>query len=56
MSKRACLKVLTVVVVMLAVGVKLHAQTGCIDSPENPTAVLALVGAAGAVVAKLRRR
>ncbi len=29
----------------------LHAQSGpggCVDSPENPTAVLALVGSAGA--------
>jgi len=35
---------------------RLHAQTGCVDSPENPTAVLALVGVAGAVVARIRRR
>ena len=26
----------------------LHAQSGCVNSPENPTAVLALVGSAGA--------
>ena len=26
----------------------LHAQNGCINSPENPTAVLAVVGFAGA--------
>jgi XrtJ-associated TM-motif-TM protein len=34
-----------------------HAQTGCIDSPECPTAVLGLVGAAGAALyARLRSR
>jgi XrtJ-associated TM-motif-TM protein len=35
----------------------LHAQTdGCVDSPENPTALLALVGTAGACGAVLRQR
>jgi XrtJ-associated TM-motif-TM protein len=34
----------------------IHAQGGCVNSPENPTALLALVGAAGAVVARLRSR
>jgi XrtJ-associated TM-motif-TM protein len=34
----------------------LHAQTGCTDSPENPTAVLALVGGAGALFSALRTR
>jgi XrtJ-associated TM-motif-TM protein len=29
-----------------------HAQNGCVDSPENPTALLALVGGAGAVAAR----
>jgi XrtJ-associated TM-motif-TM protein len=34
-----------------------HAQTGCIDSPECPTAVLGLVGAAGAALyARYRSR
>jgi XrtJ-associated TM-motif-TM protein len=34
-----------------------HAQTGCIDSPECPTAVLGLVGAAGAALyARFRSR
>ncbi len=28
----------------------LHAQTGCVNSPENPTAILAAVGSAGAVL------
>jgi XrtJ-associated TM-motif-TM protein len=40
----------------------LHAQgpspdiTGCVDSPENPTAVLAIVGSAGALLATARNR
>jgi len=34
----------------------LRAQTGCDDSPENPTAVLALVGAAGALFSTVRAR
>jgi XrtJ-associated TM-motif-TM protein len=34
-----------------------HAQGGCIDSPECPTAILGLVGAAGAALyARLRSR
>jgi XrtJ-associated TM-motif-TM protein len=48
------------VALVLAVTVPLHAQTGCTDSPENPTVVLALVGSAGALFsagrARLRRR
>jgi XrtJ-associated TM-motif-TM protein len=35
---------------------QLHAQTGCTDSPENPTVVLALVGSAGAFFASARAR
>ena len=34
----------------------LHAQDGCLSSPENPTAVLALVGSAGAFCATIRTR
>ena len=34
----------------------LHAQTGCTDSPENPTIVLALVGSAGAFFSVTRNR
>lgn len=34
-----------------------HAQNGCIDSPECPTAVLGIVGAAGAALfARFRSR
>jgi len=38
------------VVSILLVPVLAHAQGGCIDSPECPTAVLGLVGAAGAAL------
>jgi XrtJ-associated TM-motif-TM protein len=39
-----------------AVALPLHAQSGCTDSPEAPTAALALVGGAGALIARLRLR
>jgi len=38
----------------LAIALPLRAQTGCVDSPEDPTIVLALVGGAGALIAGLR--
>ena len=41
---------------LLLVAMPLHAQTGCTDSPEDPTVVLALVGAVGALLASLRAR
>ncbi len=41
---------------LLLVAVPLHAQTGCTDSPENPTVVLALVGSAGALFSTVRSR
>jgi XrtJ-associated TM-motif-TM protein len=41
---------------VLAVPVMAHAQTGCTDSPENPTAVLAVVGSAAAFFVSARRR
>ena len=34
----------------------LHAQNGCTNSPENPTAILAVVGSAGAFFATARTR
>jgi XrtJ-associated TM-motif-TM protein len=43
-------------VFLLLVAVPLNAQTGCVDSPENPTIVLALVGSAGALFSTLRMR
>jgi XrtJ-associated TM-motif-TM protein len=41
---------------VLLVALPLRAQTGCTDSPENPTAVLALVGGAGALFSAVRAR
>ena len=41
---------------LLTVALPLHAQGGCINSPENPTVVLALVGSAGAFFASARAR
>ena len=39
-----------------AVALPLHAQVGCLDSPENPTAILAVVGSAAAFCASARMR
>ena len=41
---------------LLIVAAPLHAQTGCTDSPENPTLVLALVGGAGALFSAVQAR
>jgi XrtJ-associated TM-motif-TM protein len=43
-------------VVVLAAATPLYAQNGCIDSPENPTALLAIMGSAGAFIAAARSR
>ena len=47
---------LAAVAMMFAFTAAANAQTGCTDSPENPTVVLALVGSAGAFVASARAR
>ena len=46
---------------MLLVTLPLHAQAGvvvggCVNSPENPTAVLAVIGSAGAFFFSRRRK
>ena len=41
---------------VLLVAARLFAQSGCTDSPENPTVVLALVGGAGALYSALKTR
>lgn len=41
---------------ILAAALPLRAQTGCDDSPEDPTFALALVGGAAALIAGLRAR
>lgn len=42
--------------VVLLVASPLYGQSGCTDSPENPTLVLALVGGAGALYSTVRTR
>jgi XrtJ-associated TM-motif-TM protein len=43
-------------VLFLLGAVRLQAQTGCTDSPENPTVVLALMGGVGALFTTMRAR
>jgi XrtJ-associated TM-motif-TM protein len=40
---------------MLSTALPLRAQSGCTDSPEDPTVVLALLAGAGTLVAGIRR-
>jgi XrtJ-associated TM-motif-TM protein len=40
---------------ILAFALPLRAQTGCDDSPEDPTIVLALLAGAGCLAASVRR-
>ncbi len=52
---------LTLAAALIAFTAAAHAQggtvsSGCSSSPENPTALLALVGSAGAAFAALRQR
>ena len=42
--------------VVLLSALPVYAQGGCVNSPENPTVVLALVGSAGAFLASARAR
>jgi XrtJ-associated TM-motif-TM protein len=49
------------IALLLSVALPLHAQggstsNGCDDSPENPTAILAVVGSVGAFAASVRTR
>lgn len=50
------LYVITGCAILLSIALPLHAQDGCVNSPENPTAVLALVGSAGAFFTGARAR
>jgi len=45
----------TLFALTLAAALPLRAQTGCDDSPEDPTIFLALVGGAGAIATSLVR-
>ena len=55
-SENKVVRLALVAMAVLAVPVMAHAQTGCTDSPENPTVVLALVGGAGALFSVVRSR
>ena len=55
-SESKIVRLALLAMVVLAVPVVAHAQSGCTDSPENPTAVLAIVGCAGAFFTSARRR
>jgi XrtJ-associated TM-motif-TM protein len=55
-SQNRIVRLALLAIAVLAVPTLAYAQTGCTDSPENPTAVLALVGSAGAFFASARRR
>ncbi len=44
--KRLSLFLAVGILLVATSSLRLHAQTGCEDSPENPTAVLALLGSA----------
>jgi XrtJ-associated TM-motif-TM protein len=49
--------ILPVALLILAATVRAHAQDGgCVDSPENPTAILALAGMASIGINQLRNR
>jgi len=41
-------------ILLLATALPLRAQTGCVDSLEDPTIFLALAGGAGALIAGIR--
>lgn len=45
---------LLLALVFLAAALPLHAQIGCVDSPESPTVVLALVGGIGIIAFGIR--
>jgi XrtJ-associated TM-motif-TM protein len=50
MIRRSCL---LLVFTLAAVVLPVHAQGGCEDSPEDPTVVLALVAAGGAIASSM---
>ena len=53
---KKCLLLFAVAAAVLGAALPVYAQGGCVNSPENPTVVLALVGSAGAFLASARRR
>jgi len=49
-------RALIVAIAVVGIPALVRAQTGCTDSPEDPTLVLAVVASAGALVAAARVR
>jgi XrtJ-associated TM-motif-TM protein len=41
---------------LAAAAVPVYAQSGCVTSPENPTAVLGLIGAAGLLYSPIKNK
>lgn len=54
-SQNKIVRVAIIAIAILVVPTLAHAQSGCTDSPENPTALLAVVGCAGACFTSVRR-
>jgi len=52
--KKISLLALAALVVLAAIPA--YAQGGCVNSPENPTAVLAVVGSASGLLVAIRSR
>ena len=50
------LTVLFVLALVVLVATPVFAQSGCVNSPENPTAILALVGSASGILVAVRSR
>jgi XrtJ-associated TM-motif-TM protein len=48
--------IVAVSLVVLFSALPAMAQSGCVNSPENPTAILALVGSAGGFLVAARSR
>ncbi|WP_158945653.1 PExPT-CTERM protein [Granulicella sp. S190] len=56
--KKTCL-VVACIALLSSVALPLYGQVdtgGCVNSPENPTAILAVVGSAGAFFVSVRAR
>jgi XrtJ-associated TM-motif-TM protein len=53
--KKICI-LLAGIALLSSVTLPLYGQDGCVNSPENPTAILAVVGSAGAFCVSVRAR
>jgi XrtJ-associated TM-motif-TM protein len=54
--KKSLLLLFAVAAAVLTAALPVYAQGGCVNSPENPTVVLALVGFAGAFLSSRFRK